>query len=270
MPDDGIVYAFKGTVKSMTSYYPAKDAESQSFQVVTLLAGGKEIKATVRNREEFPKEWKGKPIYLLSHQGNKGWSGVKAKDNDYKGKTERVLWVTASAEVVPAAEYEADGQGASEAKDNQPQEQRRPTGQPARRAATNSAPAGDRANPSYEVEEGIKQTKRLLWKSHNLMRMVSRLVEYDNECYKEDYGKEYTVAEMQSLRATHYITARDALSMLPGEAMVFPPTKWAKEQALKENGAPDAEATQSRIPSSDPEPEPEQPVKQGDEIEVPF
>lgn len=220
MPDDGIVYAFKATVKSMTDFFPAKDEQSQSFQALTLFSGGKEIKCILKNREAFPKEWKGKSIYMLAHQSDKGWHGVKSKDNDYKGKIERVLWVTKAAEITLAADYEAGTAPEPRMQGGTTQDsQNAPRTQPAR----NGGQRGE-SIPPYEQEAALKEVRKMLWRSHHLMRLCLRMAEIDRQRYREDSGRDMSDPQFQAVVSTHYISCRDALGMLPGKPIEFPKT----------------------------------------------
>ena len=70
-----------------------------SFQNGTLKDATGEMRITFKDRDEVSPSLRGKKITLLSYQGDKGWSGVKTKSEEYKGVTSRVLWVTPTAEL---------------------------------------------------------------------------------------------------------------------------------------------------------------------------
>ncbi len=117
MPDDAPVFAFKGTVKTVLKYNTGENEHGKwSFQSLVLVdPSGVEINAKLKDRDTFPANLKGKLVYFLSHQGDKGWSGVKTKDDTFKGNTTRILWITPTAEVVEAAQYESGGNSRQEA-----------------------------------------------------------------------------------------------------------------------------------------------------------
>lgn len=106
MVDDEVVYSFVGKVKGSGKYFPPKpdDSTGVGFQVVTLLdTAGKSVKAVFKGQEPV-NNMDGKPVVLTAYHGDRGWSGLKAKDNQYKKQdgqqvTERVLWVTKTATV---------------------------------------------------------------------------------------------------------------------------------------------------------------------------
>jgi hypothetical protein len=94
-----------------------------SFQHAFLTADGVTVKVTFKDRKELPRDiYEGKPIAITSYLGKRGLSGVGVKQEEYKGETQLVLWVTptASTEVdAPAAnrgpEPRRTGDQASEA-----------------------------------------------------------------------------------------------------------------------------------------------------------
>lgn len=85
-----------------------------SFQHLTCQdSQGDEIKVTLKDRDELPSSFKGKQVTFIAHQGKNGWTGLYAKDDDYKDKEnpERILWVTATAEIVKSGFRDKDGDG---------------------------------------------------------------------------------------------------------------------------------------------------------------
>lgn len=101
LDDEELVPCIQGEV---TAIYNRKEGESSkgpwSFQDLTLkdeTAG--EIKVTLNNRIALAKTAKGKTLMFTCSKGDHGLTGVKAKDNEYNGKTTRLLWVTPSAEI---------------------------------------------------------------------------------------------------------------------------------------------------------------------------
>ena len=108
MVDDEVVYQFNGKIKDAGKYFPAKpdDSTSVGFQIITLLDNsGGIIKGVFKGQEEITQALWGKPVTLTAYHGDRGWSGLKAKDNSYKKREsgeevkERVLWVTKTANV---------------------------------------------------------------------------------------------------------------------------------------------------------------------------
>lgn len=65
-----------------------------------LTDGKTTVKVLFANRdEEVPQNWRGKQVVITSYRGDKGWEGVIADDNEYKGTTTRQIKVTKTAEV---------------------------------------------------------------------------------------------------------------------------------------------------------------------------
>lgn len=112
LPDDAPVYAFKGVPVWKSKHFPPKDPEKgASFQAVEFQMGQQKIRAMFRGCDPFPEELMNKLVYLNANHGSRGWTGLKAKDQEpskaqkEKGNTadERVLWVTPSAHVTIAS-----------------------------------------------------------------------------------------------------------------------------------------------------------------------
>jgi hypothetical protein len=107
MVDDEVVYCFQGKLKDAGKFFPPdpNDSTKGSFQIVTLLdPTGQSIKSVVKGHDEITKAVFGKPVSLTAYHGDRGWSGLKAKDNKYNKKdvgevVERVLWITKTATI---------------------------------------------------------------------------------------------------------------------------------------------------------------------------
>lgn len=107
MPNDAVIYALKGKVKKI--YKPKEgvrdtDGKPFRFQDVMVTNDRITIKTTFKDRDILPNSWQGHWIYLLAHQGDRGWTGIKAKFDDYKKAN--IVWVTPTAEIVEATIYE--------------------------------------------------------------------------------------------------------------------------------------------------------------------
>lgn len=110
--DKSVVEQFRGIVTWVGKYFPEDKAKKkQAFQKIEVTSGGDKIAALLRNREEIPATWVDRPIVIMSTQGSRGWTGCLAKDNEYNGEVERVLWITATATVIQATDGNAVGGG---------------------------------------------------------------------------------------------------------------------------------------------------------------
>lgn len=58
-----------------------------------------EIKVQLKDREDFPTAFKNRVVCFECNQGPKGKTGLKAKDDEYKGKKSRILSVTPTAQI---------------------------------------------------------------------------------------------------------------------------------------------------------------------------
>lgn len=103
--DEQQVLCVRGTV---TKLYDRKSGDGAkgpwSFQNFTLKDGEDLFPVTLNNRDALPKNYKDKLVQISCRQGDKGWTGVKVKLNEYDNKdgdkvSTLTLWVTKSAEI---------------------------------------------------------------------------------------------------------------------------------------------------------------------------
>lgn len=73
-----------------------------SFQDLILKDKTGTIKVKLNGRKECPKNMEGRVVTISSVRGSKGLEGVIAEDNEYKGKTTRLVRVTEVASVTAA------------------------------------------------------------------------------------------------------------------------------------------------------------------------
>jgi hypothetical protein len=101
LDSNSIVNSFSGTVTKVSDHKSGKSEKGPwSFQHLRVSDGkGDDIKVTLKDRPEVPKSFLNSSVLIQAHNGDKGWSGVKAVDDTYNDKTERILWVTGSAKI---------------------------------------------------------------------------------------------------------------------------------------------------------------------------
>lgn len=136
---DEIITCTAGTLKKL--FEPKKGENSNgpwSIQHGTLEKDGASIELFIKDREPIPQTWRGREIIVSAHKGEKGWSGVYAYDDTYKGKTTRKVKITPTAEVALLDDHQP---GTHEAPPAPPQ---KPTGQ----SQGNSKPAADSKPPA--------------------------------------------------------------------------------------------------------------------------
>ena len=260
--DDAIIYAFKGTCKSFTKYYAAdpNDTTSQSMQIATFTEGKDSITVKFRNRDSLPAAWKGKTIWVLANHGDKGWTGVKAKDNERNGEVERILLVTRSAEVGPNPD---PARGQSEPAEEAPSESA--TDQAPARAP---APAAARASVS-DPDKARAHMKCELAKYANAMLLVIAAVKHVSQRALAEQGVEIPAEQFQAMCSTFFIKAdrQGLIDGLPIKPVQVTTLAKATEAAAKPAPAPKPEPKPEPKPSpvdppvSDPEP---------DDYDIPF
>lgn len=101
-PEEGdVIGSVSGRIQKVWDW---KDGDGKygrySFQNIELVDGRDTIKVVLKDRDELnERDWKGAQVIISSTEGKKGYTGVKAKDDVYKGKTTRIVWVTATADI---------------------------------------------------------------------------------------------------------------------------------------------------------------------------
>ena len=104
MGPDEIVPCVHGKI---TAIFGAKagtsDKGNWSFQNGEIMDASDKIRITLKDRAVLGNEWKGKTVYITCKQGEKGMTGIKRKDEEYRGQTKPILWVTPTAEITVAA-----------------------------------------------------------------------------------------------------------------------------------------------------------------------
>lgn len=138
---DELIPSVKGVLIELKMSTPAKSDYNPNgtLQNGILRDNTGEIKIKFRDRPELPQHLLNREIYIECKEGDKGKSGIKAKDDTYRGETNRIISVTSTALI-----NEADGVADNEPP---PEENRNRGGQrseaPPRQAASQqpSAPA---------------------------------------------------------------------------------------------------------------------------------
>lgn len=135
----------KGKIKSVFDQNSGENDYGQwTIQNVTLIDPNDakaEIKVKLFNQTEIPKNWKGKILYIESGQGQKGISGVEVVNNEYKGKTSKIIEVREGA-VVGLDDGAKRQDEAPQQNQRQPEQRQQTTQQkPATTQQTQQAPA---------------------------------------------------------------------------------------------------------------------------------
>jgi len=251
LDDDTIVHSFKGKI---TKLYPPKKGESDrgpwSFQNVFLKdPDGDEIKATLKDRDELPKAFTGKDVIILSSKSEKhGWVGVKAKDDEYNGKTTRVLWITKAASITKGGSVEADESDGEEA---EPEE--RP------KHHENEKEDGD-LGPEVASDNPLDAAKDYLMRRGNLMMLCWKAGLFVAQKCDGMSNAKFGVRneDFQALVTTLFISADRAgiADALPTHPLAgFEPEGESTDPS--EVGPTQEEMDAEAEPDAEPEPEPE-------------
>jgi hypothetical protein len=99
--DGDAISAISGVIETVykRTTGTSKNGKPYSFQNLILKDQTGQIRVTLAFRKECPDSLKGKQVVISSLKGDRGWDGVFAKDNTYKGNTTREVQVTDVATV---------------------------------------------------------------------------------------------------------------------------------------------------------------------------
>lgn len=143
MSTDTVIEVVKGKVATV---YARKTGDGEngpwSFENLELTnPAGEKMRVVLKNRDPFDKTMKGRTIAIMAFHGDRGWSGVYAADNDYKGKVTREIKVTGTAEIAVMDGVQNPSEQVADNRQANPEPSRAPQAQfsPAAAGATKSA-----------------------------------------------------------------------------------------------------------------------------------
>lgn len=117
LQDGEVVPSVRGLI---TEVYDPNSGQNDngpwSFQNLKLKDQSGEIKVKLKDCEPVPKNMKGRTVVIACNDGPHGLTGVKASDDEYRGKTSRILWVTKSAHITLADEPQQQAAPAPQSK----------------------------------------------------------------------------------------------------------------------------------------------------------
>lgn len=106
LPAEAVIYCLQGTIKQI---FGRKDGtigkgpnkgKPWALQNITITDGHSDIEVQLKDGQpEIPKSWMGRGILIEAHQGDKGWTGVYAVDDDYTDPATRKVKVTSTGAV---------------------------------------------------------------------------------------------------------------------------------------------------------------------------
>lgn len=202
-----IVPSVRGVLKEVWDRNSGQNAKGDwALQNLLLVdESGKDIKVKLQDRDAVPKTWKGREVYIYCNDGGKGLTGIKAKDDEYRGKVSRILSVTPSAHVelaVPASTPVPT----SEPTQN-PEPARRPDPEPKQETKTNgnghSNGNGQNGNPFADVGK----VKKGLNKLANLYLHCLEAGCYVRRTYEASHQVQMTNEQFQGCVSSLFIQA---------------------------------------------------------------
>jgi hypothetical protein len=210
MADAAVVMSFVGTVVKRFARKSGTNSQGEwSIENIEVKdAAGEVIKVKIKDCDPLDAAFvAGARIQIAATKSDKhGWIGVKAKDDDYKDKITRILWVTSSA-LVQTAPPDGNAQPAT---------------------------GGDTRRPEPSATgDPVADTEAHLCRTANLQRMTIRKAfalarEWENapQAFKTKYGEEMPLEFLQSVNASLFIEAcrNSAYGQLPTEP-IKPKTK---------------------------------------------
>lgn len=192
MPEDATVFCFIGTIKARHKRSSgANNRGNWSFETLELRdADGGEIRAKFKDCEPLALNLvAGVKLSILAHKGDKGWTGSKAKDDEYpkdSGKFERILWVTPSAGISLQATPSSSNRQESSGHDQ------------------------DKPTAGKTPDEALKSAIVLLSQLANLQRLCLRQTVHIAEEWQAAYGKPMSDDLFQSINSSFWIKCKDS------------------------------------------------------------
>ena len=163
--------AIRGKVVKVGKYFSGQSAKGPwSFQTLTIDDGGTKTDVKFKGRDQIAPDAVGKVAFVVANNGERGLTGVRVEDDEYNGKTTRIVLVTPSAELTFGkgdwnTETPAKPAAAKQTSDPEPSEDDYPGGDepPARES---ERPA--EANKGGTGWDGLKQDVNKIRKLHLL------------------------------------------------------------------------------------------------------
>lgn len=126
MSEGTVPEAFRGKIKSVFRPSTGEGKNGQYHMQKMLVTDGQStIEVMFDGRAEVSRQMEGSEVYCIASRGNRGLSGLKRKENNYKGKITQQVWVYDSADVSFNGEPQGQAQqgGNDQAHEPNPQDQ---------------------------------------------------------------------------------------------------------------------------------------------------
>jgi hypothetical protein len=92
--------AIRGKVVKVGKYFSGESAKGPwSFQTLVIDEGGTKADVKFKGRDQIAPDAVGKVAFVVANNGERGLTGLRVEDDEYNGKTTRIVLVTPSAEL---------------------------------------------------------------------------------------------------------------------------------------------------------------------------
>lgn len=189
MDNDDVIKIVRGKiVKRFDRKSGETDKGPWSFENVEITDGKHSVTVSLKNREPLPKHFKvGSLILITAKEGDRGWTGMKAVDEEYQGKTYRKIRVT------PTAVIELDNASARTDDDD---------GNDTDVSASSQERPKDQAQPGNKLSVGPKvmvaKIASLYLVTHRAAHLTKTLIESADK-------REMEIEEFTSMRSSMFI-----------------------------------------------------------------
>jgi len=208
LPHKAVVYGFEGTV---SKGFPRKAGTNNlgewSFETFVVDDNdGESIRLSLKNCPEAG--WQpGTTIRVEPHKGDKGFSGLYAEDDEYKGVPRRTLLATATSRRTITSQEQAPQRG-----NDSPEQTSRSSGMaynPPPEYAPDAPAQPPKPTQRPGRDEMILETKRAMVKLANLHLICAMVVEkVEVPVYKKLTGNDMSEAQRQGAASSIFIKAQ--------------------------------------------------------------
>lgn len=224
--DDTLVMLCRGTI---TNIYPPSEGDNEhghwSIQNIVIKDATGTIKVKLKNRETLTKADKGKLLEIAAfHSDKHGWVGAKAQDDTYNGKTSRIIYLTAAAELSFPAE---SGTGKQQQRQAEPQHE-----QPQSRDRDRE-PEPPPREPTGAVHP-LTGARSWLMQWANAYVMAFDAAAYVAQQIKERHGLDLSVSDIKDIATSASIGFAKEMDIAGLPAKPIPSTKKTKPETLED------------------------------------
>jgi len=210
LPDKAVVYAFEGTVKK-TFQRSAGTNTNGDWSIESAIvadAAGDEIKVMVKDRAPMGFQV-GQFLNFEAHKGDKGYSGLYAEDDEYKGNVRRILRATPTCHI----NFAGSGQSRQQDAHAQPPRQQQQAAPPQRAQAQpqqrtqQATPQGNGTTAAQrEAHDSVNEARRTIMQIANLHLLCAVAVDkYEAPEFKRRTSSELSESQRQGAIASIFI-----------------------------------------------------------------